>query len=91
MKKLLLTIAIAVAALVANAQLVTFGFSAPVYDNFNNSDTSAAIELIVLIPKNDTLRTSVGATVSPIDGSAINGVDYSFTAKNHLFVPGTTN
>lgn len=75
-----------------NAQnLIRYGFSAPVYDNFNNNDTSAAIELIVLIPNNDTLKTNIGSTISPIDGSAINGVHYNFTARNHLFTAGTTN
>ncbi|MFN4084078.1 MAG: T9SS type A sorting domain-containing protein [Bacteroidia bacterium] len=92
MKRLFILIICIAVSYFANAQqLIRYGFSAPVYDNFNNNDASAAIELIVLIPNNDTLKTSVGSAITPIDGSAKNGVHYNFSAQNHLFLPGTTN
>lgn len=91
MRNVILTIAAILLGVSAQAQLIRYGFRAPVYDNFNNADPNAAFEVIVLIPNNDTLRTTVGSRVSPIDGSAVNGVHFNFTDQNFLFTPGTTN
>lgn len=91
MRNAILTITAILLGFAAQAQLIRYGFRAPVYDNFNNADPDAAFEVIVLIPNNDTLRTTVGSRVSPIDGSAVNGVHFSFSDQNFLFTPGTTN
>lgn len=90
MKKYILILSLFFVGLGVKAQ-VTYGFAAKSYDNFNNGDTSAAIELVVLIPNNDTLKTVVGSTISPIDGTAKNGTHYSFTQQNFTFNPGSTN
>lgn len=74
--------------MVSQAQ-VKFGFVAPNYDNYTNSDPDAAFELVVFVPGNDTLDFEVGASVANIDGSALNGIHYNFTSLVHKFTPGT--
>jgi hypothetical protein len=88
MKKIFLLCVVFSLAMVSQAQ-VKFGFVAPGYDNYTNSDPDAAFELIVYVPGNDTLDFEVGASVSDISGSAVNGVHYNFTPILHKFMPGT--
>jgi hypothetical protein len=89
MKKILIVSALFLTSLFANAQ-VQFGFAVQGYDNFSNTDTSSAFELVVFTPNNDTLDSQVGATISSIDGSALNGVHYNFSSQQYKFPIGTT-
>ncbi len=80
---------LSVLCLQANAQ-IKFGFILPKgYDNFNNSDTSAYIELAVFNDNQDTLKYVTGADVYPINGTAINGVHYDMKSQTVNFKPGT--
>lgn len=89
MKKIILVSALLFSGLFAQAQL-RFGFTNPLsYDNWNNSDTSAGVEIAVWTPNNDTLKVQVGADVTAIDGNARNGFEYNFPPKKLLFEPGT--
>lgn len=91
MKKVFLTIGICLLGIVSQAQ-IRYGFAVKDYDNFNNNDTSAAVELVLYTPDNDTLRIfpGVGSQVNAIDGSARNGIEFNFTNQIWLFDSGTT-
>jgi hypothetical protein len=89
MKKILILSVLFLSGLFASAQ-IQFGFAVQGYDNFSNTDTAAAFELVVFTPNNDTLDTQVGATLSSIDGSASNGVHYNFAPQAYKFPIGTT-
>lgn len=91
MKKFLLTASLGLLVFLSQAQ-TRFGFAAAKqgYDNFNVNDPSAAIELVVFTENNDTLMVATGANISPIDGTARNGVDFNFTAQLWRFPIGTT-
>ncbi|MBP7510329.1 MAG: T9SS type A sorting domain-containing protein [Bacteroidia bacterium] len=89
MKKLVLIVALVCSGIYADAQ-IKFGFINPLsYDNWNNNDTSAGVELVVWTPNNDTLKFDVGADVTAIDGSARNNFEFNFTGTKWLFKPGT--
>lgn len=89
MKKAILLLAMAGMGFASQAQL-RFGFSNPLdYDNWNVEDTSAGVELVVWTPNNDTLKFQVGADITAIDGSARNGLEYSFPPIKWIFEPGT--
>lgn len=89
MKKTLLIAILFCSGLFAQAQ-IKFGFNNPLsYDNWNNNDTSAGVELVVWTPNNDTLLFEVGADVNAIDGSARNNFEFNFTGLKWLFKPGT--
>lgn len=89
MKKIVLIAMIVCSGLAAKSQ-ITFGFSNPLsYDNWNNNDTAAGVELVVWTPNNDTLRIQVGGDITAIDGNARNGFEYNFPPVKYLFQPGT--
>jgi hypothetical protein len=89
MKKIILLGIVICLAGMAQAQ-IRFGFSNPLaYDNWNNNDTSAGVELVVWTPNNDTLTIQVGADITAIDGNARNGIEYNFPPMKWLFQPGT--
>ncbi|MCF8426362.1 MAG: T9SS type A sorting domain-containing protein [Bacteroidia bacterium] len=89
MKKALLIIAVVFAGMAAQAQ-IKYGFNNPLsYDNWNNNDPDAGVEIVVWTPNNDTLRMDVGSDVTAIDGSARNGIEYNFTPKKCIFGDGT--
>ncbi|MDZ4668677.1 MAG: T9SS type A sorting domain-containing protein [bacterium] len=89
MKKTVLIIAILCCGIFVNAQ-TKYGFNnALAYDNWNNNDTAAGVELVVWVPNNDTLEITTGSDVTAIDGSARNGFEYNFTGVKLLFQPGT--
>jgi hypothetical protein len=89
MKKTILLGIVICLTVMAQAQ-IRFGFINPLsYDNWNNNDTSAGVELVVWTPNNDTLTIQVGADISAIDGNARNGIEYSFPPMKWLFQPGT--
>ncbi len=89
MKKVFFTISVLFLAVVSQGQ-TRFGFSAATYDNFNVHDDSAYVELVFFTPNNDTLRVATGATVSPIDGSARNGIEFNFNSQSWIFPIGST-
>jgi len=89
MKKILTISFLLFTSLLANAQ-IKFGFAVQGYDNFSNTDTSSAFELVVFTPNNDTLDSQVGATISSIDGSAVNGTHFNFVPQLYKFPIGTT-
>lgn len=89
MKKILMLSFLIFAGLLANAQ-IQFGFAVSGYDNFSNTDTSAAFEIVIFTPNNDTLDTEVGAMISSIDGSAINNTHFKFVPQLYKFPIGTT-
>jgi hypothetical protein len=89
MKKIVLLCVLFFITIIAQAQ-IKYGFVNPIdYDNWNNSDTSAGVELVVWTPNNDTLKIIVGSDVTAIDGSARNGVDFNFSPQKCLFPVGT--
>jgi hypothetical protein len=88
MKKTLLIAILLCSVLAAQAQ-IKFGFNNNLdYDNWNNNDTNAGVELVVWVPKNDTLQIQVGADVTAIDGSARNGFEFNFPPLKWIFQPG---
>lgn len=82
---------LSVLCLQANAQSpIKFGFILPKgYDNFNNSDTSAFIELAVFNENQDTLRDLTGSDVYAINGTAKNGIHFNMNVQTISFKPGT--
>jgi hypothetical protein len=89
MKRIVLIIAFLGCVFLADAQ-IKYGFNnALAYDNWNNNDVTAGVELVVWTPNNDTLEITVGSDVNAIDGSARNGFEYNFTGVKCLFLPGT--
>jgi hypothetical protein len=89
MKKILTISFFLFTSLLVNAQ-IKFGFAVQGYDNFSNTDSTSAFELVVFTPDNDTLESQVGATVSSINGSAINGTHFNFSPQLYKFPIGTT-
>ena len=89
MKKTILLGLVICLTSMAQAQ-IKFGFNNPLsYDNWNNSDTSAGVELVVWTPNNDTLLIQVGADITAIDGNARNNIEFNFPPLKWLFQPGT--
>lgn len=90
MKKTLL-IGILFCTVLATQAQIKFGFNNNLdYDNWNNGDTSAGVELVVWVPNNDTLRVleGIGADVTAIDGSARNGFEFNFPPIKSIFQAG---
>ncbi|OYU97564.1 MAG: hypothetical protein CFE21_04525 [Bacteroidetes bacterium B1(2017)] len=89
MKKTVLIAALLLTGLFSQAQL-RFGFTNPLdLDNWNHDDDSAGVELAVWTPNNDTLTFSVGADITAINGTAVNGVDFNFAPQKCTFLSGT--
>lgn len=88
--RILIFIGFALFTQVANAQY-KFGFDiSDGYDNFNNGDTTAAIEIAMYNSNQDTSAWAIGGTVFAMNGTAIDSVHFHFKGPQTVVFPKGT-